>query len=279
MIWLSALMLFSVQPAPPVIHLWPNGAPGSESRKDEAETHPHTWSIANIENPSLTVYVPPTGKANGVAVVIAPGGGHLSLGFDGEGTKPAQFFNSLGITAFVLKYRLFREPNAGLTFEKDTLADTFRAMRLVRHRAAEWGIDPKKIGMMGFSAGGENLNLAAFGPGPGDPTAADPVDREDERPNFGIWIYPGPLGLPDQLPTNSPPAFMLGAQDDGLNSFLLTLAERYRTAHLPYELHVLGSGGHGFNMGTRFKQKVVHSWPNRLADWLFDNGWTTTSLQ
>jgi acetyl esterase/lipase len=194
-----------------VIKLWPNGAPGSESRKDEAETHPHPWSIANIYNPSLTVYTPPDGTANGTAVIIAPGGGHTELVVESEGTEPAKFFNSLGITAFVLRYRLFREKGSGLTFDKDTRADTYRAMRLVRSRASEWGIDPNKIGMIGFSAGGENLNLAAFGPGLGDPAASDPIDRADERPNFAIWVYPGGLGIPNEQPSTLPPAFLLCA--------------------------------------------------------------------
>ena len=271
---LAAMLLMSATAQnAPVIHLWPNGAPGSESRKDEPETRPHPWSIANIYNPSLTVYAPPAGSANGTAVILAPGGGHSELVVDAEGTQPAKYLNSLGITACVLRYRLFREKGSGLTFEKDTRADTFRAMRLVRSQASEWGVDPKRIGFIGFSAGGENLNLAAFTPTAGDPSAADPIEKEDARPNFAAWIYPGPLGIPDQLPADSPPAFLLCAQDDDHVAVILNIAQKYRAAHLPYEMHVLSTGGHGFNMGDRSKKKVVNSWPQRLADWLDDNGW------
>jgi acetyl esterase/lipase len=271
---LAMMLLMSVKAqSPQVINLWPNGAPGSESRKDEPVTHPHPWSIANIENPSITVFAPPAGTANGTAIIIAPGGGHTELGVEGEGTSPAKFLNSLGVTAFVLRYRLFREKNAGLTFEKDTKADTFRAIRLVRSRAAEWGVDPNRIGFLGFSAGGENLNLAAFAPSAGDAAASDPIEHEDARPNFAMWIYPGPLGIPDQIPANAPPAFLVCAQDDDHVASILLIAQKYRAAKIPYEMHVLSSGGHGFGMGDRNKLKAVNTWPQRLADWLSDSGW------
>ena len=135
---LALMLLLSPKANNEVISLWPNGAPGSESRRGEPETRPHPWSIANIYNPTITVFTPPAGTANGTSVVIAPGGGHSELVVDAEGTEPAKFFNALGVTAFVLKYRLFREKGSGLTFEKDTTADTLRAMRLVRSRASQW---------------------------------------------------------------------------------------------------------------------------------------------
>lgn len=261
------------QSAPTVIPLWPNGAPGSESRRGEAETHPHPWSIANIQNPSLTVYLPPAGKANGAAVVICPGGGHRELVIDEEGTKPAKYLNSLGVAAFVLRYRLANETGSKLTVDRDTRADTYRAMRIVRSRAAEWGVDANRIGMMGFSAGGENLSMAVFGEGAGDPAAADPIDRADERPNFAIWIYPGPHGIPESVPPTSPPAFMAVASDDGLTGAVLNLANKYHAAKAPMEVHIFAAGGHGFNMGDRFPQnKAVNTWPQRLADWLDDVG-------
>lgn len=257
-----------------VIPLWPNGAPGSESRKDEPVQHPHPWEITHIYNPSITVYTPPAGTANGTAIVIAPGGGHTALEVGGEGGPPAKFFNNLGITAFVLQYRLFREKGSGLTFEKDTKADTFRAMRLVRSRAAEWGIDPNRVGFIGFSAGGENLNLAAFSPAEGDPNAADPIDRLSARPNFAIWVYPGPLGIPaGDIPADAPPAFLVCAQDDDHVQAILDIALKYRKAKIPYSVFIPSSGGHGFGMGDRFKQKSVHDWSDRMADWLSDSGW------
>ncbi len=271
---LAALLLVTTfQTDGQVIPLWPNGAPGSEARRNEPETKPHPWSIGHIYNPSLTVFLPPAGKSNGTAVIIAPGGGHSELSYDGEGVKPAKFFNSLGITAFVLKYRLFRETGSNLTFDKDTRADTFRAIRVVRSHAAAWGIDPKKIGMVGFSAGGENTSLAAFSSGTGDQTSDDTTDKLSERPNFAVWIYPGPLGIPDKIPADSPPGFMLVAQDDDHTTAVLQLVDKYRAAKVPYELHIIGSGGHGFGMGDQSKQKVVNTWSQRLADWLSDNHW------
>ena len=274
MLALTLLMAtVTTETKPLVIPLWPKGAPGSESRRSERETRPHPWSIANIHNPSLTVYLPPKGKANGTAVVIAPGGGHRELVIDEEGTKPAKLLNSLGITAFVLRYRLVNEEGSKLNVDRDTRADTYRAMRLLRTRATDWGIDPTRIGMMGFSAGGEVLNMAVFGEGLGDPHAPDPVDRADERPNFGIWIYPGPFGIPATVPKTSPPGFMLVASDDGLTGVVLNLAGKYHAAKVPMEVHILASGGHGFNMGDRFPQnKAVNTWPKRLTDWLSDSG-------
>jgi acetyl esterase/lipase len=256
-----------------VVPLWVNGAPGSEARRNEPETKPNPWSIGNIQNPSVTVYLPPKEIANGTAVVIAPGGGHRELVVGEEGTKPALFLNKLGVTAFVLKYRLANEANSGLTVDKDTRADAYRAMRLVRSRAAEWGVDPKRIGMMGFSAGGEVLSMAVFGPGAGDPNATDPIDRADEKPNFAIWIYPGPFGIPDTIPKDAPPAFSLVASDDGLTAVVLALTQKYRAAKVPIETHVLSSGGHGFNMGDRSALAAVKTWPQRLADWLGDSGY------
>lgn len=252
--------------------LWPGGAPGSESRRAEAETKPNPWSIGNIYNPSLTIHYPPPGGGNGTAVIIAPGGGHRELVFGEEGTKPAEFLSRLGVTVFVLKYRLARETGSGLTIEKDIRADAYRAVRLIRSRAKEWNLNPERIGMMGFSAGGEVLSMAAFAGGPGEATAPDPIDRLDSKPSFGIWIYPGPLGIPSEVPANSPPAFVLVANDDGSANVCLDLVQKYRKAKAPIEFHLLNGGEHGFNMGDRSQLASVKTWPQRLADWLGDSG-------
>ncbi|HLK16724.1 MAG TPA: alpha/beta hydrolase [Fimbriimonadaceae bacterium] len=268
---LLPLAVMTLLQAPTVLPLWPNGAPGSEARRNEPETKPHPWSIAHIYNPSLTVYLPES--PNGTAVVIAPGGGHSELVVGEEGEKPAKFFNKLGVTAFVLRYRLFREKDSGLTFETAAVADTNRAMRYVRTHADDWRLDPKRIGMIGFSAGGENLSAVALGQGIADPAAAEPIDLADARPNFAIWIYPGPLGLPEELPDSAPPAFMLVASDDDHVAAILSLIAKYRKAKRPYEAHILGGGGHGFNMGDRSKLTSVNTWPDRLAGWLGDMGY------
>lgn len=149
------------QSTPQQIYLWQNGAPGFENRKDEPEVQKNGL-ITNIHNPSITSYFPEKAKANGTAIVICPGGGFSKLVYNSEGRDPALFLNSLGITVFVLKYRLFREDNSPYSFKKEIKMDVYRTMRLVRSRAAEWGIDSEKIGIMGFSAGGEVVSLVAY---------------------------------------------------------------------------------------------------------------------
>lgn len=271
---LSLLFLVgTAQAEPTVVPLWPNGAPGSESRKGEPETKPHPWSIAHIYNPSLTVYRPAPGTENGTAIVIAPGGGHSELVVGEEGTKPAQYLAKLGITCFVLKYRLFREAGSGLTFERDNRADAYRAIRLVRAHAADWHIDPHRVGMLGFSAGGETLSLAAFAAAGESSEANDPIDRQSPRPDFAMWVYPGPLGIPEKLPADAPPAFLLVSNDDDHSKVVMSLADKYREAKRPIELHLLSGGGHGFNMGDRSNLAAVKNWPQRLTDWLADGGW------
>ncbi len=257
---------------PAEVPLWPGGAPGFESRKDDRPTAKDYW-IANIHNPSLTVYLPPREKASGAAMVICPGGGHRLLVFKAEGDEPARYLNQLGVAAFVLKYRLGREPNSPYSIEKHALQDGQRAMRLVRSRAGEWGVDPHRVGIMGFSAGGEVASMVTYTPGKGDPNAPDPIDRQSSRPDFEVLIYPGPLGIPEVIPADAPPAFMLVANDDrGASRVITGLVPKYRAAGVPVEAHLLARGGHGFNMGNRSRLESVRKWPERLADWLHDSG-------
>jgi acetyl esterase/lipase len=252
------------------IPLWPNGAPGFESRRNEATIAKDYW-IRNIHNPSVAVFLPPSEKATGAAVVICPGGGHRELVFKAEGEEPARYLNSIGVAAFVLKYRLSREEGSPYSLQKHPREDGQRAMRLVRSRAAEWGLDPNRIGMMGFSAGGEVVSMVAFGPGAGDPGASDPIDRQSSRPDFLIMIYPGPLGIPEKLSADAPPAFLLAANDDACCSGpTVKLLERYREAKIPVEAHIVFQGGHGFNMGNRSRLASVKGWPQRMADWMAD---------
>ncbi len=259
------------------ISLWPNGAPGSEARRAEPEQAQDYW-VKNIHDPSIAVFLPPADKANGTAVVIAPGGGHRLLVYKAEGVEPAQYLASLGVTAFALKYRLAREEGSTYSIERDARADAYRALRLVRSRAKEWHLDPARIGMMGFSAGGEVVSLVAFGSGDGDPAAADPIDRVNGRPDFTISIYPGPLGVPDAIPKSAPPAFLAAASDDPCCAVpTIALLQKYRDAGVPVEAHIPASGGHGFNMGQRSKLKSVNTWPARLADWLSDRGLLTAA--
>jgi acetyl esterase/lipase len=256
---------------PLVVHLWPNGAPGFEDRRDEPEKV-QGGSVYNIHNPSITVFLPPKEKANGAAVLVVPGGGHRQLVFNAEGVEPARYWNDLGVAAFVLKHRLPRETNSPYSLDIHPRQDAQRAMRLIRSRAEEWNIDPKRLGIMGFSAGGEVASMVAYSPSKGDPNAPDPIDRLDASAAFQVVIYPGPLGVPDKVGPDAPPAFFLIANDDtGHMEPVLKLMEEYHQAGRPMEVHIYEKGGHGFNMGTRSKLASIHTWPQRLTDWLNDN--------
>jgi acetyl esterase/lipase len=258
---------------PPVINLWADGAPGFEARRAEPEQHKDWW-YKNIHNPTLTVFLPPAGKANGTAVIVAAGGGHRELVFDPEGVEPARYLASLGVTAFALKYRLFREPGSKYTIE-NTGEDIRRAMRTVRARAAEWKVDPNRIGVMGWSAGGEVAALVAYPPADGNPKASDPIERVSARPNFQILIYPGPLGIPAKVPGDAPPLFLLGAADDEyVAGVLFDLTRKYHDAGASIETHIYTQGKHAFNMGQRSRYVSIQRWPQRLAEWLEDRGLT-----
>jgi len=255
-----------------VIPLWEKGAPGFETRRDEPEQHKDWW-YKNIHNPSLTVFLPPPGRSNGTAVVIAAGGGHRELVFNPEGVEPAQYLASRGITAFALKYRLFREEGSKYTLD-NTAEDIRRAMRTVRARAAEWNVDPRRIGVMGFSAGGEVAALVAYPPVAGNATSKDPIERVGARPDFEILIYPGPLGIPEKIPQDAPPLFLLGAADDeNVVNVMFDLTRKYHEAGASIETHIYAQGRHGFNMGQRSKYVSVRNWPARLAEWLQDRGY------
>jgi len=272
--FLICLLPFSAfaQSEPFVVPLWPNGAPGFQKLKDVPEQARDYW-VKNINNPSLTVFLPPKEKANGSAVVVCPGGGHRLLVFNAEGIDPAKFLSNLGVAVFVLKYRLARDTNSPYKIE-NAKEDGERAMRLVRTRAKEWGIDPTRIGMMGFSAGGEVVDMVAFDNDKRHLKSNDLIDSQNERPDFLIQIYPGPGYIPDVIPADAPPVFLLAANDDMCCSpSVIKLLQGYRAAKVPVEAHILERGDHGFNMGNRSKLKSVNTWPQRLADWLSDNNY------
>lgn len=253
-----------------VIPLWKKGAPGFENKKNEPEEAKDYW-VKNINNPSITVFFPAAGTANGTAVLICPGGGFRLLVFHSEGVDPAKFFNKLGITAIVLKYRLPREPNSPYSLDKQPQEDAYRAMRLVRSFAKEWKIDTGKLGMMGFSAGGEVVDCIAFGSGNGNPQAADPIDRLNGRPDFIIQVYPGPLFIPDSVPAGAPPAFLVAGNDDACCSVtVISLLEKYRASKVSVEAHIIAGADHAFNMGYRSTMRSVKAWPDLLTNWLED---------
>jgi acetyl esterase/lipase len=261
--------LLAVDSAPPVIPLWEKGAPGFEHLRNEPE-QTEKGSITNIHYPTLTAFLPAKEKANGVAVVVAPGGGLSKLGFQAGGVEPAQLLAQEGYTAFVLKYRLPRQTGVPYKFEEHTLQDGQRAIRMVRSKAAELGFQSDKVGILGFSAGGEVVSLISYRSGNGNPSAEDPVERLNARPDFQLLVYPGPLGIPSSLPPNAPPAFLLIAADDPHTSVLLNLMQRFRESGIPYECHIYTRGGHGFGMGKRTQRLSLSHWPDRMLEWLHD---------
>jgi acetyl esterase/lipase len=279
---LSSVLIsnWSFAQAPPIVlPLWKNGAPGFENRKNEPEEAKDYW-VKNIHNPSITVYPASKEKANGSAVIICPGGGHRILVYTSEGIDAAKYLNSLGVTAIILKYRLAREDKSPYNLNIHPQQDAYRAIRLVRSKAKEWGIDENRVGILGFSAGGEVVAAVAYGSGVGNSAATDPVDRLNGKPNFQILVYPGPLGVPEVVPADAPPAFMLAANNDECCSLpIVTLLQKYRAAKAPIEVHIYAKGSHAFNMGYRSEFASLKAWPQRMADWLQDMGFLTAAIK
>lgn len=266
------LALLALVQTPEQIPLWKGGAPGFERLRDVPEQAKDGW-VKGVNNPSITVFLPAAGTANGTAVVVVPGGGHSQLVYGPEGVEPARYLNKLGVTCFVLKHRLAREPGSPYKIEIHVRQDMERAMRLVRYRAADFGVDPRRVGVLGFSAGGETGAFVAYADLPGDPGAKDPVDRLDARADFFMSIYPGPLGYPSTVPADAPPAFMLCAWDDEFHSKVIEdIIPKYRAAKVSLEVHLLEGGGHGFNLGARSSLAEVKDWPHLMSDWLSDRG-------
>jgi acetyl esterase/lipase len=250
----------------PEIALWPNGAPGSEGVTAKEEWMPSTDGIhrvIDVHNPTITVFLPPKDKATGVAYIICPGGGHSHLTMDLEGADVAKTLNAMGIAGFVLKSRLAKTEGFHYTVEKESLQDAQQAIRLVRSRAKEWGVDTAHVGIMGFSAGGEIAALAS--------TRYDAATR----PDFAVLGYPGikPAAL---APTkDTPPTFIVVNDDDKLSTSSAEYYLALKKVGVPVEMHIYARGGHGF--GTRGRTEEFHklpafTWPARLQDWMLDRG-------
>lgn len=266
------LMALCAQAGAQQLALWPDGAPGAEQRRTEAEKVDNTY-VSNIHNPSLTVARANPRHANGAAVIIVPGGGHRMLVFQNEGMVAAKSLNRVGVTAFVLKYRLARDQGSNYSIESDAAADLRRAVRWVRAHAADYGIDPHRLGVMGFSAGGELVSLVADNPEP-SPPAKDAIDKQSARPDFQVLVYPGPLGVPAKAVQNAPPAFIVaGSNDKCCMAPALGLYQQLVGAGVSAELHLYADTDHAFNMGQRSERLSDVHWPDRLADWLSDGGW------
>lgn len=273
------------QPAPGhlTLDLWPHGAPGAQSNagaetdtttaKDRLVAGKAVIRLGNVSAPTLTVYSPKQ-KNTGVAVVVFPGGSYHILAIDLEGTEVCDWLNSAGITCVLVKYRV---PDSG-PYPKSSAAlqDAQRALGIVRSRAAEWHIDPARIGVLGFSAG---AHLSAALSTHFEQRLYDAVDDADKmscRPDFAVIVYPGYLALSEQsfapnaeirVTEKTPPSFIVQAEDDPVhveNSTVYFLA--LKNAKVPAELHLYASGGHGY--GLRPTDLPVTAWPKLVETWL-----------
>jgi acetyl esterase/lipase len=275
-----AVSLAAQPQAPKPIPLWADGAPGALGTADE-------------DTPTITPYLAPAARAVGTAVIVCPGGGYLHLSMEKEGSDVARWWNSLGVTAFVLKYRL--GPKYHHPIE---LGDAQRAIRTVRARASEWGVRPDRVGIMGFSAGGHLTSSAGTHFDSGKPDAGDAIDRQSSRPDFLVLGYPvvsftqnvhqgskrALLGdNPDpklvenlsnelQVTAQTPPTFLFHTSNDQTvpveNSVMFYLA--LRKAGVPAEMHIYENGPHG--VGLAPTDEALSSWPARLADWMRGRG-------
>jgi endo-1,4-beta-xylanase len=282
-LWVATLLVLAAasdgraqdSPAPAVVHLWPNGAPGFEARKDEKENVKKKGdvelSVTNVHNPSLTVYLPAKDKASGAAIVICPGGGHSNLAIEHEGHNVARWFADNGIAGFVLKYRLAREKGSPYKIEEHAFQDAQRGLRLVRHKAKEWNVNPSRLGIMGFSAGGDLVLYSSTKFDNGQPDASDAVERQPSRPDFQILVYPA---IPQKLALakNNPPAFLLCGNQDRTNisEGLATLYLDMKHAGINAELHIYASVGHGFGLRDRTNPVRLATWPMRVREWMSD---------
>ncbi|MFO0808374.1 MAG: alpha/beta hydrolase [Gemmataceae bacterium] len=265
---------------PPVVPLWDKGAPGFESRKDEKEVRDRQnasgeYRTTGIHNPYLTIFLPPKDKATGAAVVIAPGGGHRELWVKHEGENVAQWLAERGVAAFVLRYRLAREQGSPYKLADHAPQDGQRAVRLVRSRAKEWGIDPNRVGMMGFSAGGEVVAMVCRKAEKGNESVDDPVERQSAMPNFQALVYSGPLGIRGQAVTkeNAPPTFIVVGDEDGAVNVLVEHYQALKKAGVSSELHVYAKTGHGFGLRpARATGKPSEAWPQRFYEFLETEG-------
>jgi acetyl esterase/lipase len=287
-LWLALFMVLNAMADEPMA-LWPHGAPGPTTNLgpeidiskpgEDLIAGRSIIRLRNVTNPTITVYPAPKDKNTGAAVVVCPGGGYEILALDLEGTEVCQWLNSIGVTGILLKYRV---PSARPNQEKymAPLQDAQRALSLTRSHAVEWKIDPKRIGILGFSAGGHLSAVAscrfddrAYG-------ATDEADRLSCRPDFAVIIYPGYLADQEHddavsaeltVTSNTPPTFLIQTEDDPVrveNSVAYFLA--LKKARVGAEMHLFASGGHGY--GLRPSDKAVSGWPRLAEQWMRYNG-------
>lgn len=272
-----------------VIKLWPSTAPGDKGGLGEEKdtTKPTDGNVAgkplirlgNVSEPTIAVYRPAPEKNTGAAVLVCPGGAYYILAMDLEGTEVCEWLTSQGVTAILLKYRVPRRE--GQEKHAAPLQDAQRAMGLIRQNAKAWGIDPQRIGVLGFSAGG---HLSASLSTNYEKRTYPVVDAADElscRPDFTALIYPAYLTVAEEgdkvapelpITEKTSPTFIVITQDDPVrveNAYFYSLA--LKKAKVPVELHIYPDGGHGY--GLRKTEKRVTMWPERVTEWLQDNQW------
>ena len=271
------------------LDLWPDGPtytfkPGGDELWSDDFVMPRKGVVNRViryvSEPTLKVFPAPADKATGAAAIVAPGGGFVLLAIDKEGYDVAAWLNSIGVTAAVLKYRVRPDPDQGMGLEMPPgvwgaiLSDGQRAVRTVRARASEWGIDPQRIGMFGFSAGGYLTASTAFFSDEGNPDAVDEVERASSRPDFIGLMYGAFARWPEQMPESLPPMFMMEANDDRLFSdpgaTWIKMANTWAQAGVPFEVHHYAKGGHGFGMGVY--GGAAAGWTAAFAAWLKDIG-------
>jgi acetyl esterase/lipase len=251
--------------------LWQGGVPGFESRAAIPEIAQDYWT-KHVNNPSVTFYAADPAKANGTAMLIVPGGGHALLVTTSEGEAVAKWLNARGIAAFVLRYRLFREEGSPYSLD-DARADTERAMRFIRAHASRLGVDPHRIGVMGFSAGGELARMITLSPPVRARGKGDAIDLLPARPDFSILIFPGPLHGEEHVTRDAPPIFLAATNDDPCCSQPpIDLLQLYRAAGASAELHIYRAGGHAYNLGEHTDLVTLRHSPQQIEDWLSDSG-------
>jgi acetyl esterase/lipase len=290
LVLIAATTGLAAAPAAP-IPLWPKEAPGEKGGLGEEKdttgakgglvAGKSVIRLGNVSQPTLTIYRPTKDKDTGAAVIICPGGGYNILAYDLEGSEICEWLNSIGVTGVLLKYRVPKRP--GLEKHTAALQDAQRAVGLVRSRVTELGLDPKRIGILGFSAGG---HLAAAACNNFDKRTYEPVDEADKascRPDFAFLIYPAYLTVKEQgdkvspelpITANTPQTFLAMTQDDGVrveSALFYYLA--LKQAKVPAELHLYPTGGHGY--GLRPSTHGVTTWPKRAEEWMAARGLLT----
>lgn len=269
------------------LRLWTETPPGPASKAigDEQDMTKPTDNLVggsriiklgNVSTPELHIFLPPKEAANGGAVLVCPGGGFSILAWDLEGTEVAQWLNSLGLAAAVLKYRVPTRGYEGAEVWQGPVMDAQRGLSVIRDHADQWNIDPDRVGVLGFSAGGQVAARAALAKGQRLYSPIDKIDQSSCAVNFAILIYPawiakdaGDLNEGFEVDSQSPPMFFIHAVNDRVSCMSsIALFAALKQVEVPAELHIFADGGHGY--GMRETQLPVTRWPSLAADWLDD---------